>query len=140
MELLYRSALALVIAMGVVPAGYAADSEALQQQIEALTKRVTALEKRIGILDTPAVKMAIKEASGPQKPGDSSDASNWGFLKVGYNYAEVRELLGEPVSIKRGGMEFWYYSDRGLKGPFVKFLFRKVNDWRGPRGRSQLPE
>ncbi len=130
MRLLY--CYALVLTMGLAPLSHATDTEALQRQIEALTKRVVELEQRMDILDAPAVQTAIKEASGPQNPGDSRDASNWGFLKVGYNYDEVRELLGEPVSIKRGGMEFWYYSDQGLKGAYVKFLFRKVNDWRGP--------
>lgn len=113
----------------------AADDAALQQQVEMLQQRVTELERRLDAIETPQIKQAIRSAAGPEKPGDSTEASNWDFLKVGYSYDKVRELLGEPVDIKRGAMEFWFYSDRGLKGPFVKFLFKQVNSWKGPEAQ-----
>lgn len=104
----------------------------LKAQLQALEARVSELERRLDALDSPEVQQLVREVSAPQNPGDSDDRSNWDRLKVGYDYAEVRELLGEPLQVKKGGMEFWYYSERGLQGPYVKFLFRKVNDWRGP--------
>lgn len=130
-----RSALIMSMAVGGLSFGHhaAADEvEALQKQVEALTERVEELEKRIGIIDTPAVQKAIQDISGPQNPGNSEVASNWDFLKVGHGYDDVEELLGAPHKIKKGAMEFWYYSDKGLDGPFVKFLFSKVNSWQSP--------
>ncbi len=110
----------------------AEDNAALQKQLDELVQRVSILEDKLKMLDTPEVRGIIEKLSGPQNPGDSQDQSNWRLLSVGYDYQEVRELLGEPVRIKKGGMEFWYYSDQGLKGPYIKFLFRKVNDWQAP--------
>ena len=109
-----------------------ADSPALQQQVENLQQRVDELERRLNALETPQVKHAVEQLTGSTNPGDSLDQTNWRLLKVGFDYHDVRELLGEPVKIKKGGMEFWYYSDQGLKGPYVKFLFKKANDWKAP--------
>lgn len=116
----------------VMPVAEAADDAALQQQMESLQQRVTELEKRLSALETPQIKEAIRKVSGPENPGHSEVAANWEFLKVGHGYTKVRELLGEPVAIKKGAMEFWFYSDKELDGPFVKFLFEKVTEWRGP--------
>jgi len=107
----------------------------LQQQIEALQQRVTELEKRLDALQSPEVMEMVEKMSKPTHPGDSSDLSNWSRLNVGFDYYEVRDLLGEPQSVKKGGMEFWFYSDRGMKGPYVKFLFRKLNDWKAPESK-----
>ncbi|ALP53612.1 hypothetical protein Tel_10980 [Candidatus Tenderia electrophaga] len=108
----------------------------MQQQLEALSARVTELERRLEVLESPEIKQMARQLSAPQNPGDSGDRSNWARLKVGYDYEEVRELLGDPVEVKKGGMEFWYYSQQGLKGPYVKFLFRKLNDWHGPNAEG----
>ncbi len=125
-------ALLCVAGLGASGQSYASEVEQLQQQLEALSKRVAELEKRVGILDKPEVQQAIREVGGPESPGDSQIVDNWNYLKVGYDYDEVKELLGEPLSVKKGSMEFWFYSDQGTKGPFVKFLFRKVNSWKAP--------
>ncbi len=132
MKMLNCRAVLILLAACFSAQSHAADNEALQAQIDALSQRVAELEKRLGVLDSPQIQEAIKKVSGPSNPGDSSSRDNWGFLKVGYDYNEVEELLGKPLSIKKGGMEFWYYSDKGLEGPFVKFLFRKVNSWKAP--------
>jgi len=118
-----------------MPLACAADDAALQQQIELLQQRVTELERRLNALETPQIQQAIRAASGPENPGHSDVASNWEFLKVGYSYEKVRALLGEPVKVKSGAMEFWFYSDRELEGPFVKFLFNKVNSWKSPEAK-----
>jgi hypothetical protein len=124
----------LLLACVVIATGAnAADDESLRQQVESLSKRVTQLEQRLDALESPEVKQVIEQVVPPSNPGDSSDVSNWSRLKVGYTYDDVRKLLGEPVRIKKGGMEFWYYSDKGLDGPFVKFLFRQVNAWQAPQ-------
>lgn len=113
----------------------AADDSSMQQQIQDLKTRVLELERRLNVLESPEMMKVIEQASEPTNPGHSDDLSNWNRLNVGYNYDEVKELLGEPVRIKKGGMEFWFYSDQGLDGPFVKFLFRKVNSWVAPTGK-----
>lgn len=133
MKRLMASTAALLLL--VMPLTQAADDAALQQQVELLQQRVTELEKRLKALETPQIQQAIRAATGPENPGHSEVASNWEFLKVGYSYDKVRELLGEPLDVKSGAMEFWFYSDRGLEGPFVKFLFNKVNSWKGPQAR-----
>lgn len=111
-----------------------ADEAILQQQLEMLKQQVDALEKRLGALegDTRFAIEQSKAEAPPVNPGDPADLSNWSRLGVGLDYDEVRELLGEPVSINKGVMELWYYSDQGLKGPHVKFLFKKVHLWKGP--------
>ena len=119
----------------VMPMAEASDDAPLQQQMESLQQRMTELEKRLNALETPQIQQAIRAVSGPENPGHGEVAANWKFLKVGHGYDKVRELLGEPVAIRKGAMEFWYYSDRELDGPFVQFLFNKVSEWREPQTR-----
>lgn len=119
----------------IVPLAHGTEDVHLQQQVEQLQQRVSDLERRLKALESPQIKEAIRAATGPENPGHSEVASNWEFLKIGNSYDKVRELLGEPLSTKSGAMEFWFYSDRGLEGPYVKFLFNKVNGWKGPQGK-----
>ena len=133
MNLLIRPIATIVICVCCLSQVYANSSESLHQQVEKLTNRVSELEHRLDMLESPELKQMVEQISAPPSNlGQSEDKSNWQRLKVGYNYDEVRELLGEPVSIKKGGMEFWYYSSQDLNGPFVKFLFKKVNTWKEP--------
>jgi len=103
---------------------------ALEQKVVDLTSRVIELERRLDALESPEMMQIIEQNSESKNPGDSLDQSNWNRLSVGYNYDEVRELLGAPLTIKKGSMEFWYYSERKLDGPFVKFIFKKVHSWK----------
>ncbi len=109
---------------------YASSNVDLEQKIVDLSSRVIELERRLDALESPEMTQMIEQNSEPTNPGDSLDQSNWNRLKVGYNYDEVRELVGEPMKIKKGSMEFWYYSGRKLDGPFVKFIFKKVHSWK----------
>ncbi len=102
----------------------------LEQQVMELTSRVIELEHRLDTFESPQVVQMIEQSTNPTNPGDSLDQANWNRLKVGYSYDEVRELVGEPVRVKKGTMEFWYYSDRKLDSPFVKFIFKKVHSWK----------
>lgn len=119
----------------MAPLLQAADDGAAQQQLEALQQRVTELEKRLDTLAIPQGQQATRAASAPQSSGHSEVISDWKLLKVGYSYEEVRELLGTPVKITPGLMEFWFYSERDLDGPFVKFLFNQVNSWKAPQAK-----
>lgn len=122
----------LLLSMMVASGARAADAEALQRQVERLSQRMSELERRLDALEAPAVKEAIQKTAPPANAGDSTDASNWSRLEVGQGYNEVRKLLGEPVKIRRGDLEFWFYSDKGADGPYVKFVLRQTNDWRAP--------
>ena len=102
----------------------------LEHKLNDLSTRVLELERRLNALESPEMVQLIEQNTASTNPGDSQDQSNWNRLKIGYNYDEVRELLGEPVMIKKGSMEFWYYSERKLDGPFVKFIFNKVHSWK----------
>ncbi len=136
----FRLAVLLPAALFYSSLSLADSAVSMQQQLEALSARVHELERRLDALESPEVKRLVRQASAPENPGDGQDRSNWDRLKVGYDYIEVRELLGEPLQVKKGGMEFWYYSERGLKGPYVKFLFRKVNDWQPPETGRGTPD
>lgn len=126
----------------------AASDRSLQLQIDALTQRLSELEQRIDELEKkPATTInkttVIRTKSSlpvPTNPGEWQDTTNWIHLKVGYNYEEVRELLGEPLKIRGGSSEYWYYTDKKLDGPHVKFLFKKVNSWKPPEGTPDNDE
>ncbi len=133
MGLMNRCLVLMAVAAFCMPHAYADAESSLRKQVEVLTERVNQLEQRLNTLESPELKQMVEQVTAPVNPGHSDDQSNWNRLKVGYNYNEVSELLGEPVRIKKGGMEFWFYSDQGLDGPFVKFLFKKVNDWKAPQ-------
>ncbi len=123
------------VLMGVMSSAQALDDANMQQQLDMLQQRVSELEQRLNVLEAPQIQQTIPEITGPEITGHSDAASNWTLLKVGYSYDKVRELLGEPVMVKSGAMEFWLYSDRGMDGGFVKFLFNKVNSWKGPQAK-----
>ena len=120
----------LLLGIACSSLSYASSDIALEQKVVDLTSRVIELERRLDALESPEMMQMIEQNSEPTNPGDSLDQSNWNRLSVGYNYDEVRELLGAPLTIKKGSMEFWYYSERKLDGPFVKFIFKKVHSWK----------
>jgi len=121
-----------VLLLGLASSGgsYASSDDVdIERKLSDLTSRVIELERRLNAFESPGVIKMIEQNTASTNPGDSQDQSNWNRLKVGYNYDEVRELVGEPVKIKKGSMEFWFYSERKLDGPFVKFIFKKVHSW-----------
>jgi len=120
-----------LILLGLASSGVsnASSDVDIERKLSDLTSRVIELERRLSALESPEMIQMIEQNTAATNPGDSQDQSNWNRLKVGYNYDEVRELVGEPVKIKKGSMEFWYYSERKLDGPYVKFIFKKVHSW-----------
>ena len=120
-----------LILLGLASSGVsnASSDVDIERKLSDLTSRVIELERRLSALESPEMIQMIEQNTAATNPGDSQDQSNWNRLKVGYNYDEVRELVGEPVKIKKGSMEFWYYSERKLDGPHVKFIFKKVHSW-----------
>ncbi len=95
------------------------DLQSLQQHVFDLQKRVTELENK---QTSPIVNTNNKKTTD----------SVWQQLKIGMNYNEVTRLLGEPEHKTRGSVEFWYYSDQKSDGPFAKFIFQRLNNWKAP--------
>lgn len=121
----------------------ARSSDALQQQVDNLSQRLTELEQRLDALEkkpkTVTRTTIIKTESSlppPTNPGEWRDATNWVHLKIGMDYQDVRDLLGEPVKIRSGASEFWYYTDKKFDGPHLKFLFKKLNSWKTPENEA----
>ncbi len=124
----------------ITPLSAIADED-LQTQIDALTERLNEMEQRLETLEkrpaTVTRTTVIKTKSSlppPTNPGDWQDATNWVHLKVGMDYSDVTDLLGEPFKIRRGASEYWFYTNHKFDGPHLKFLFKKVNSWKAPEG------
>ena len=99
------------------------DLQSLQQQVLDLQKRVTELEnKQIKTSQSVDLINNNKEELG----------SVWQQLKIGMNYKAVTQLLGKPKHKTRGSVEIWYYSAEKSDGPFAKFIFNRLNNWREP--------
>jgi len=110
-------------------------------QLDALTQRLSELEQRLETLEqrpaTVTRTTVIKTKSSlppPTNPGEWRDTTNWVHLKVGMDYKDVENLLGEPLKIRRGASEYWFYTNNKFDGPHLKFLFKKVNSWKAPEG------
>ncbi|MCF6324640.1 MAG: outer membrane protein assembly factor BamE [Gammaproteobacteria bacterium] len=132
---------AVLIASTLMATPAIASDKPLQQQVDALTERLSELEQRLISIEkrpTTVTRTTIIKTDNslppPTNPGEWQDTTNWIHLKVGMDYQDVRDLLGEPLKIRRGASEFWYYTDKKFGGPHLKFLFKKVNAWTAPEG------
>ncbi len=99
------------------------DPSSLQQQIYDLQKRVTELENR---------KAETNKTTNKIGHHKEEKSSVWQQLKIGMSYKEVTQLLGKPAHKTRGSIEVWYYSADKSDGPFAKFIFNRLNNWRAP--------
>jgi len=118
-----------------------ASDKAMQMQVDALTERLSELEQRLNTIEkkpTMVTRTTIIKTDNslppPTNPGEWQDTANWIHIKVGMDYQDVRDLLGEPIKIRRGASEFWYYTEQKFDGPHLKFLFKKVHAWKAPEG------
>lgn len=113
----------------VMPSLSWAESD-VDRQLEELQLKLQQLEARIKTLETAAVKADIVERNESEA---LESVSPWIQIKLGLSHTKVVELLGKPVSTRKGAMdEYWYYSDTGREGPYVKFMFLQVDSWRAP--------
>jgi len=140
MKILPLMSAALVACSVIATPAFASDKQ-LQLQVDALTERLSELEQRLDSLEkkpTTVTRTTIIKTDNalpaPTNPGDWQDTTNWIHIKVGMDYQDVRDLLGEPLKVRRGSSEFWYYTDKKFDGPHLKFLFKKVNAWKAPEG------
>ena len=125
-----RISILFIALVSIIVVAPCSAEDKLDQRFEALQLKVQKLEERIKMLETAAVKADLVKR-------DESEAlesiSPWIQLKLGLTQAKVRELLGQPSSIRKGAMdEYWYYSPQGKNGPYVKFMFLKVDSWKVP--------
>lgn len=132
---------ALIVGTLFITPAIAASDKSLQLQIDSLTQRLSELEQRLDNVESRPAAVSrttiIKTTSSlppPTNPGEWQDPTNWLHLKVGMDYDDIRALLGEPLKIRRGSSEFWYFTDKKFDGPHLKFLFKKLNSWSAPQG------
>jgi hypothetical protein len=96
----------------------------IQTKLMDLQNHIEQLESRVKQLEQGIVASGGEIAVQPKGP--------WEKLTMGMTYQEVTEILGKPMSRKKGGVEYWFYSAQKLDGPYVKFLFEKVDSWKTP--------
>ena len=102
----------------------------VEQRLEALQSKIQQLEARIKTLEIATIKADLVDRDENEA---LEEVSPWVQLKLGLTPAKVRELLGKPMSTRKGAMdEYWYYSSEGKNGPYVKFMFLKVDSWKAP--------
>ncbi|MBL1260982.1 MAG: hypothetical protein COB33_010680 [Thiotrichaceae bacterium] len=135
------SIFAALMAGSVMATSALASDKAMQMQVDALTERLSELEQRLNTIEkkpTMVTRTTIIKTDNslppPTNPGEWQDTANWIHIKVGMDYQDVRDLLGEPIKIRRGASEFWYYTEQKFDGPHLKFLFKKVHAWKAPEG------
>ena len=120
-----------ICVLSMIPFVSSAEAD-VEGQVQALQERLIQLEARVKALEAQTekrdadlalvVESGVLEVQGP-----------WEKLELGLDYARVMELLGKPVSKRKSAMaEYWYYSDKRSEGPFVKFIFSKVDGWKAP--------
>ena len=103
-----------------------------ESRLSELKQKLLELEARIQTLESQSQlgHVSPRQSLKMQKPGSSSP---WSRLKLGLNYNQVTELLGKPESKRKSAMaEYWYYSEKRSEGPYVKFIFSKVDGWKAP--------
>ena len=62
----------------------------------------------------------------------------WNQIRSGMKHSEVLSLLGEPVGVKVTRVNtYWYYSERGSKGPHVILdtSAMTVDRWTSPESK-----
>ena len=114
-----RNLLICFILVGAVQAYGAEDNSTLY-----LLEKIAELEARIEALEKPGSATSLVPAG----------LSAWRRLEKGMSYSQVRQILGEPISINAGSITYWYYGvDRyiGAKSS-VTFYQNFVNGWTEP--------
>ena len=117
--------LLIVIALAATSfSSFANDSERINQ----LENQVQELKQRLQKLES-----LQQTTNNQQKQAVANDGAKnlvvWRKLRTGMSYNEVRELLGEPLSIDGGGVAIWSYANNGR----VFFVRDKLSSWNEPR-------
>jgi hypothetical protein len=117
MTAILRAALVAAFTAAAIPtvaAGQTVSTDSLLRRIAALERRVGELEARVRVEPSRAVPASL---------------ASWRRLRRGMKMDDVRELLGEPVSVEAVVFIYWHYAD----GAQVVFgTDDKVQGWTEP--------
>ena len=123
----------LIVCLFCLSFAVAADDGDLAKQVQLLSDKIEALEARITQLEGARVEDEQAEQQAQQSRDDQAAIKVlWAKIRHGMTKKEVIEVLGEPLSKRRGPSEYWFYSEQKSAGPHVVFLFGKVNAWVKP--------
>ncbi|MFQ5502661.1 MAG: outer membrane protein assembly factor BamE [Phycisphaerae bacterium] len=103
--------------------GFAALTEGQsKEQPLILEARIANLEHKVSVLEKRIAKLETKPKRS-RNPSMSANKKAWRELRKGMSTAQVRELLGEPMSDQRGPISTWWYysSSRSSVYPSVGF-------------------
>lgn len=106
----------------------------LEQKVDLLDQKVLVLEKRALTLDQN-ISVLEQRSSVFKPPSTLTVKSNWRQLQMGMSKDKVLNVLGEPQKIEADSIsERWYYSNRGILGPYVTFDpdSQRVKGWNEP--------
>ncbi len=106
------------------------------------SERIDKLEKEVEQLKMIVGLMALGQASGEEAAGAEEateeeppeqweDIANWRKLQTGMSYDAVRNILGEPHTLRGGSIATWEYK-KSFKRGSVGFFDHKLNRWNEP--------
>jgi hypothetical protein len=136
----------LLVVLWALPGAVFADSasdSALEARIKALEQRVAELEARISAPPSvsaqpgmgPAAAPAAAAAVIPTVVPRWKDKENWGALKIGLAWSQVKALLGPAGRVSTGVFgDVWYYPDDS-GGRVIFDRDGRVTEWDAPSGR-----
>jgi len=93
----------------------------MRREIQDMKRRLGEIDSRVQALETTSAPSA-DAGSPPAPPATPPPTAQWRELKEGMSKDDVRNLLGPPGEIEKGGYnEHWYYPDRGDNSGTVDF-------------------
>ena len=96
--------------------------------VDRLEKRIADLEKRVAYLEQ---KLSVSQQPSKSVVPKSKDRTVWRMLEKGMTKSQVRELLGEPLTIDSSIITYWYYSKQTFYS-YVIFNDNGIMGWKEP--------
>ncbi|MDO8240993.1 MAG: hypothetical protein Q7T51_03385 [Candidatus Moranbacteria bacterium] len=94
----------------------------------SVDKKIKDLEARVYILEH---QLETSQSAPVVFTDKWKNLSQWRLLRKAMNYGQVRDLLGEPLSVKAGIIDYWEYPQGGQ----VTFHLGGVYGWNEPKVR-----
>jgi hypothetical protein len=124
-----------------------ANETALEARVKALEQRIAELEARLNVVaarqappppGVPGIAAAQGVATGPvvaSAPARWKDSENWGAIRQGMGWSQVKALLGVAGKVTTGVFgDVWYYPDDS-GGRVVFDRDGRVAEFNVPQGR-----